>query len=342
MNHVGIRMSPPSSNGTPRAGLPTVADKAGGPRASTSDPVRTSRAHPQAHALGPRGRRFLLSVLFVTLITAQAWVSLVRGAIADELYSYAILIPFIAAWLVWQNQKAAPYSGPSSQVTAWILIAMAALCALGGIAARRSGWITSGTSWLTTQMAAWVLGVWGVASLHLGWEWLRQHRFAACFLAFTIPLPDPAILAIEFGLQSASATASDWLFAASGTPYLRDGMAFWLPNIHIQVAPECSGIRSTLVLFITGVLGAYLLLRNRLHQAAVILVIVPLGIFRNALRILTLTLLSVHVDPQIMNSALHKRGGPLFFAVSLIPLFVMFWWFSRRERQSSRLRATPP
>jgi exosortase C (VPDSG-CTERM-specific) len=325
-----------SPNDIPPVNTPTSAGEADGTSATVSEKILPPPIPSPVEALGQRGRRFLLSVLFVTLITAQAWVVLVRGAIDDALYSYTILIPCISAWLIRQNQKAPPYSGVPNPFLGWGLIALAAVCALAGIAARRSDVITTDTSWLTTQMSAWVLGIWGVSSLHLGWEWLRQNRFAAAFLVFTIPLPDPAILAIEFGLQSASATASDWLFHASGTPYLRDGMAFWLPNIHILVARECSGIRSTLVLLITGILGAHLLLRNPIHQLCIALVILPLGVFRNALRILTLTLLSVHVNPEIMNSALHKRGGPLFFAVSLIPLFALFWWFGRRERKAPR------
>mgnify|MGYP003908365983 CR=1 FL=1 len=40
----------------------------------------------------------------------------------------------------------------------------------------------------------------------------------------------------------------------------RDGLVFKLPGIEMQVAQECSGIRSSLVLFITGlVAGAFTL-----------------------------------------------------------------------------------
>jgi exosortase C (VPDSG-CTERM-specific) len=285
-------------------------------------------------SLGLVGRRYLLTLAVITLILAQPWMVLGRGSLRDELYSYAVLIPAICVWLIRQRAPAISESGLPSRTTAALLFTAATLCASAGISAWRLGWITSETSWLTAQMGAWVLAVWGATAYHLGVSWMRRHLFALAFLSFTIPVPTPLVEALELGLQAASATASDWLFALSGTPYLRDGMAFWLPNIHILVAPECSGIRSTLVLLITGILGAHLLLRNPLHRWCVVLIILPLGVFRNALRILTLTLLSVHVNPEIMNSALHKRGGPLFFAVSLIPLFALFWWFGRRERKA--------
>jgi exosortase len=310
-----------------------VSDLAKGP--STTEPnLKPAGLAGFTESLGPAGRRYLLTLGVVTLILAQPWIVLIRGAGRDELYSYAVLIPAICVWLIRQRVPVFAGSACPSRVAGMLLFAVATLCASSGIAAWRSGWIRSETSWLTVQMAAWVLGVWGASAYHLGFSWMRRHAFAIAFLVFAIPVPTPLVEALELGLQAASATASDWLFALSGTPYLRDGMAFWLPNIHILVAPECSGIRSTLVLLITGILGAHLLLKNPVHQLCVVLVILPLGVFRNAIRILTLTLLSVHVNPEIMNSALHKRGGPLFFAVSLIPLFAMFWWFGRRERRA--------
>jgi hypothetical protein len=33
----------------------------------------------------------------------------------------------------------------------------------------------------------------------------------------------------------------------------------------------------------------------------------------------------------MINSPIHRRGGPVFFVASLIPLFVMLWWLRRRE-----------
>ena len=42
-------------------------------------------------------------------------------------------------------------------------------------------------------------------------------------------------------------------------------------------------------------------------------------------------LLCVEVGPQMIHSVIHHRGGPLFFALSLIPLFLLLWWLRRGE-----------
>ncbi len=299
----------------------------------TAEPPLADAATATPASANPVGR-FLLGVGIATLVLVNPWMAVIRGALADDLYSYVVLVPVICGWLVWQRRPLVSQRASGDARVACGLFAAAAICGLAGVYARRSGLVTVEASWLTTQMAAWVLAVWGATVLQFGVAWIRTHLFATAFLLFTIPLPQPAVDGLEIGLQVASAEASDFLFSFAGTPYLRDGMTFWFPGVRIAVAPECSGIRSTLVLFITGVLGSYLLLQRPLHRCLLVALIFPLGVFRNAIRILTLTLLSVHVDPEIMHSALHKRGGPLFFAVSLIPLFLLFWWLARRERRS--------
>jgi len=111
----------------------------------------------------------------------------------------------------------------------------------------------------------------------------------------------------------------------------REGTRFTLPGVTIGVAPECSGIRSTLVLFMTGLLAAYFFLRRSDSKLILTALLVPLGILRNAFRIFTLAQLAVHVDPDILNSSLHHRGGPIFFTVSLAPFFLLIWALRKRE-----------
>jgi exosortase/archaeosortase family protein len=72
-----------------------------------------------------------------------------------------------------------------------------------------------------------------------------------------------------------------------------------------------------------------------LHRpwARIILVVfvVPLAIVRNGFRILVIGLLCVHVGPHMIDSIIHRRGGPLFFALSLVPLVALLWWLRRVE-----------
>src|SRR5207248_5096964 len=179
--------------------------------------------------------------------------------------------------------------------------------------------------------------------LFLGSRWARSVMFPLFFLAFMIPLPEAAVDSLENASKEASAEVANWLFLISGTPALRTGTVFQLPGISIMVAKECSGIRSSLVLVITSLLAANMFLRTTWRRALLVGAVIPLGLVRNGLRILVISLLCVHIGPEMINSPIHRRGGPIFFVASLIPLFVVLWWLRQREvaAQQQRARENP-
>jgi len=104
-----------------------------------------------------------------------------------------------------------------------------------------------------------------------------------------------------------------------------------LPGFSLDVAPECSGIHSSLVLLITSLLAGHLFLRVPWKRAVLTLAVIPLAILRNAVRILTIGELCVHVSPTMINSYIHRRGGPIFFAFSLVPFFLLLYYLRRSE-----------
>src|SRR5207249_10843615 len=159
----------------------------------------------------------------------------------------------------------------------------------------------------------------------------RSAMFPLFFLAFMIPLPEAAVDSLEDASKNASAGVANWLFLITGTPFLREGTIFQLPGITITVAKECSGIRSSLVLGITSLLAANMFLRTTWRRALLVGAVIPLGLLRNGFRILVISLLCVYIGPEMIHSPIHRRGGPVFFALSLVPLFAMLWLFRRQE-----------
>ncbi len=83
----------------------------------------------------------------------------------------------------------------------------------------------------------------------------------------------------------------------------------------------------------TGLLTSHLFLRTRWRRIVLVAFVIPLGVLRNGFRILVIGLLCVHVGPYMIDSPIHHQGGPLFFALSLFPLFLLLWWLRRQERR---------
>jgi exosortase C (VPDSG-CTERM-specific) len=167
-----------------------------------------------------------------------------------------------------------------------------------------------------------------------GRAWMRAAAFPLAYLIFIIPMPDAMADALETASKYASAEMANVLFHLSGTPILRAGLVFQLPNITIEVAQECSGIRSSWVLLMTSILAANLFLKTPWRRFVLVAFVIPLAILRNGFRILVIGLLCVNVGPQMIHSVIHRRGGPVFFELSLIPLLLLLWWLRKSETRA--------
>jgi exosortase C (VPDSG-CTERM-specific) len=167
--------------------------------------------------------------------------------------------------------------------------------------------------------------------LFLGRDWMQAAAFPLAYLIFMVPMPDAMADALESASKYASAEVANLLFHLSGTPFLRAGNIFELPNITIEVAQECSGIRSSWVLFITSTLAANLFLKTPWRRFALVAFAIPLAMLRNGFRILVIGLLCVNVGPQMIHSLIHRRGGPVFFVLSLIPFLLVLWWLRKGD-----------
>lgn len=283
-------------------------------------------------------RSFGFAAAVVALLFAKPLFDLIRFALNSNTFSHVILIPFVAAYLAslrWKTaiQQSAP-SGErgvyaASSGAAFIPLSLALLAFVAGVLFK------AGDVRVCLWTLSFVLLIWAAALRFLGWPAVRQLTFPFAFLLFMVPLPQVIMDGLEIFFQHASAFAAALMIKVSGLPAMQDGLFFLLPGLAIQVAQECSGIRSTLVLFITSLVAGYLLLRRPRDRAILALAIIPLAILRNGFRIFSLAWLSVEVNPNIIDSALHHRGGPIFFALSLIPLFLLLLLLRKLEKKQA-------
>ena len=284
----------------------------------------------QAISRLPLSRGFAGFALLVTLLYGGVLAGLVRHAAQSELHSHILLMPLLVGYLLFRQNAQLPRSFKTSKAAA-IGWALAGVCALVLVNASS----LSANDALALKMFSYLCILMAGAYYFLGSPWVRAAAFPLLFLAFVVPLPDLATKGVEDGLVWATTHTLVPLFEITGTPALRDGHVFHVPGITLEVARECSGIRSTWVLLIVGLLGAYLRLRSPWRRVGLLAFLVPLGILRNALRILVVAMLCVHRGPEMIHSWVHLDGGPGFFLLSLLPLVGLIWWLRRGELRAS-------
>ena len=299
--------------------------------------VSTQRENTSESTAPTQKWRCWTSVCFVIallVVFARPLLMLISYVAASQLHSYVLLVPFVSAYLLYLRRDQLPRNHTTD--LPFTLVSLAAGLGLAaftysleftGRAPATNGRIVLLTlSFLCCLVAA--------GFFFLGRDWMKAAAFPLAYLIFMVPMPDAMADALEMASKTAAAEVANVLFHLSGTPFLREGPIFQLPNITIEVAQECSGIRSSWVLFITSILAANLFLKTSWRRFALIAFVIPLGILRNGFRIMVIGLLCVNVGPQMIHSLIHQRGGPLFFALSLIPFLVVLWWLRRGDVRS--------
>jgi exosortase C (VPDSG-CTERM-specific) len=257
---------------------------------------------------------------------------LVQFAAHSELYSQILLVPFITAYLIWLKRNALPSGAQPAARTAVTFIG-------AGLALLAAFWFARPVGSLHTEdYLAWVLSAFllllvGVCCSVLSAATMRALAFPLGLLIFIVPIPTILMDWITSFLQNGSATMAYGMFVLSGMPVAKDGLIFHLPGMNLEVAPECSGIHSTLSLLITSLLAGYLFLRSPWKRALLSLAVVPLALLRNGFRVFTIGQLCVRIGPEMIHSYIHRRGGPIFFALSLLPLFLFLILLRKSERR---------
>jgi len=273
-------------------------------------------------------------VIVLLAIFAHPLLALTSYATGSQLFSYILLVPFVSVYLLYVRRDQLPKDYVVDPPLAIVSLA----CGLGVLMFTYwmdfAGGSPAINDRLTLLTLSFLCCLAAGGFFFFGRAWMQAAAFPLAYLIFMVPMPDVMADALETASKYASAEVANILFHLSGTPFLRAGLFFQLPNITIEVAQECSGIRSSWVLLMTGILAANLFLKTPWRRFALVAFVIPLGILRNGFRILVIGLLCVNVGPEMIHSLIHRRGGPIFFALSLIPFLLVLWWLRRGDMRA--------
>ena len=272
-------------------------------------------------------------VVMSLLLFVKPVFQLIQLAWHDETASHILLIPFISAWLLYSEPKGDIRNSGFAIRSALAFLVLAILAAL--LPAHCAS--CSPRDRLSLYILSFVLLLVCGFVFILGPAKAKTSSFALAFLLFLIPIPDFILNRIIYWLQSGSAAVAEIFFNLSGVPVLREGFVFRLPKMSIEVAQECSGIRSSLALVILAVLVAHFSFRPFWKKTLFVCAGLCMMVIKNGIRIATLTLLANYVNPDFLYGRLHHQGGVVFFLIGLSLLLPVYWYLKRGEENPARV-----
>lgn len=234
-------------------------------------------------------------------------------------FSYCYLVPFLFAYLVYTNRESLKEYAWQSSVSGLVVLFFSGLLYLGG---------KLGSIETLTSMAIWVVVI-GLALLLVGIRVVKALALPFLILVFIVPLPPFLNSLFTFKLKLLSSALAVEMMHWSGISVFREGNVIDLGLTQLQVVDACSGLRYVYPLLLMGLVFGYLFHRRWWARVIMALVIVPISVFANALRIAITGYLTINVSPQIAQDFFHGFSGWLIFMVSLVFLAIVSWLLKR-------------
>lgn len=252
----------------------------------------------------------LLLVLYGPILRA-----LVLDWWRDPNYGHGFLVPVFSAFVLWrERERLARVIPRPSNFGIVVMLGAIGLLLIGSL----------GAELFSTRFSLLVM-LGGIVLFLAGWKMLRAVLFPLGFLVLMIPIPVLIYNQITFPLQLiASRFATFWLQLIN-VPVLREGNLIILPNYTLEVVDACSGIRSLMTLITLAIAYGYLVERSRFVRWTLVLLMIPIAIVSNSIRILGAGVLTYHFGSRMAEGFFHEFSGWVIFVAALLLMFGCHW-----------------
>ncbi|MFN0279146.1 MAG: exosortase C-terminal domain/associated protein EpsI [Pyrinomonadaceae bacterium] len=261
-----------------------------------------------------------------TFLYATVLAKLGRDWWSDENYSHGLLVPFVIAFIVWNEwatlknaaQKGAIWLGGCISILAILLLFAGTL----------------GAELFTTRISL-VMMLAGIIIYLYGTKILRLLCVPFALLLLSIPIPQIVFNRIAFPLQIWASQMAVWGIRLFEVPTARNGNVIdILPRgstqtISLEVVEACSGIRSLMTLVTLALILAYFTRRydgkgfagfsTADFWRAVVLMIaaVPIAVMTNAARVTATGVFTYYYGKQATDGTIHEISGWFVYVAAL-------------------------
>jgi exosortase len=252
--------------------------------------------------------------------------SLVRQWWTDGDYSHGFFVPLFSGYILWhERQRWAKTRIKPTNFGLLVMVGAVGLLLLGSLGAE-----------LFTARFSLLILLAGMIIFISGWAMLRAVSFPLGYLIWMIPIPVIIYNQITFPLQIIASRVAAAGLELVGVPVLRDGNILVMSNYSLEVVEACSGIRSLLTLMALAVAFGYLASPQRWVRYALAILMVPIAIGTNAVRIIVAGIVAHRFGSVAAEGFLHEFSGWAIFIVALLLMFSSYWTLLRAGKVRKR------
>lgn len=159
---------------------------------------------------------------------------------------------------------------------------------------------------------------------YMGREALKVIWFPLFYLLFAVPLPQSLVALLTNPLKLAISESAVTILHAVGYPIANAGVVILVGQYELLVATACAGLNSLITLTVLTLFYVYLIHRAEWrYMAALTVLVIPIAIFSNLVRVLILILLTYHAGEAAAQGFLHNFAGITTFVIALASIYIV-------------------
>lgn len=245
---------------------------------------------------------------------ADLWAIWLRS---DE-YSSGMLVPLIAAYIVWLRRK--DLASCPIRPSLWGLFAL-----VGAQALRFFGLFFMYGS---AERISLVLTIAALVLLLFGWKLFWKVSSVLAFLFLMLPLPNRVQMAVTLPLQDWATASAVFCLETLGYEVIREGNIINLGGTMVAVVEACNGLRMVTAFFVISGLVVLLVQRRWWEKLIILASAVPIGLICNTLRLAVTAMAFTKIDSQRWEGAFHDYGGLAMMPLALGIVVFELWLLS--------------
>ena len=278
-----------------------------------------------------KSRNWIVWSAILAGLVVALYASVIQGLVtqwwSDSDYSHGFLVPIFSGYVLWnQRERWMKSKIKPSNLGLLVMLGAVGLLLVGSLGAE-----------LFTSRFSLLILIAGMILFLGGWDLLRAVSFPLSFLILMIPFPVIVYNQITFPLQLIASRLATSGLQLIQVPVLREGNVLILPNYSLEVVEACSGIRSLMTLITLAVAYGYLVEPRRWVRYLLVILMVPIAILSNAIRVIGAGVLTYHFGPKAAEGFVHEFTGWVIFLVALILMFICHWILRHIGREQKEI-----
>ncbi|MBP6943623.1 MAG: exosortase/archaeosortase family protein [Candidatus Omnitrophica bacterium] len=159
----------------------------------------------------------------------------------------------------------------------------------------------------------------------------KRLSFPILYLLLMVPPPLGVLDAVTIPMRHGISVAAVAILNALHYPIHREGLMLYLGTHEIFMGAPCSGFRSLITMFSLGIFYVYVIKGTLLKKLVLVAAIIPLALFGNLVRVITLCLLTYHKGEEVAQGFFHYFSGGVIFVIMIIGLLLIEFIMEKYE-----------